>query len=260
MTPHWASMVYLVFALGALGVYFLMPRAGRSTKAAGAVFALPALAGVLMLCANQLPALSGANVLFYVSASVALMAGVKVITHEKPVYSALYFVLVVLAITPLLILQSAEFLAIAMVIIYAGAILVTYVFVIMLAQQSGQPVYDRQAREPFMAVCAGFVTMAVIAGQITHLPEPWTATTAPNLVAQVGPGGEAVPEADTVDNIERVGAVMLSEYVVAFELAGVLLLVAMIGAIAVSRKRVPTDEPVTPAPPPGTIGREVPPF
>lgn len=231
-----------------------MPRAGRSTGSAGAIIGLASLVGMLVLCANQCLAPSGANVLFYVSAAVALVAGVKVITHERPVYSALYFVLVVLAITPLLLLQGAEFLAVALVIIYAGAILVTYVFVIMLAQQSGQPAYDRRAHEPFVAVCAGFVTMAVIAGQIGHLPVSPAAVTAN---AAVRPDtGEPV----AIDNTETVGAVMLSEYVVAFELSGVLLLVAMIGAIALSKKRVPVDDPLPAGPPPGTIGREVPPF
>lgn len=260
MTSHWAYCVYLLFALGALGVYFLMPRVGRSTKAAGAIFALASLAGVLVLCANELSSPAGVNVLFYASAAVALIAGVKVITHENPVYSALYFVLVVLAITPLLILQSAEFLAVAMVIIYAGAILVTYVFVIMLAQQSDRPVYDRRAREPFIAVCGGFVTMAVIAGQMTHLPESKSATAASPSVARAESASPSVANRDALGNTERLGQVMLSEYVVAFELAGVLLLVAMIGAIAVSRKRVPADEFAPPAQALGTIGREVPPF
>ena len=249
MTSAWVYLIYGVFALGALGVYLLMPQPGRTTRTGGAIISVAALAGVLALCADRFLAPSGVNVLFYVAAAVALVSAVKMITHEKPVYSALYFVLVVLAVTPLLLLQAAEFLAVALVIVYAGAILVTYVFVIMLSQQSDQPIYDRRAREPLLAVFAGFVTMAAVAGQIDEVP---------------GISGErpavTASEAASVGNTTEVGAVMMEEYLVAFELAGVLLLIAMIGAIAVSRKQVPPDETVSAAPPPGKIGREVPPF
>jgi len=251
LTAYWHYIVYVLFGAAALSVYLLLPRIGRSMRPAGALFGLVSLAGVLGLCTSVLVP-SGANIFFYLSATVAIVSGVKVITHDEPVYSALYFVLVVLAITPLLILQGAEFLAIAMVIIYAGAILVTYVFVIMLSQQSNPPVYDRRAREPFVAVVCGFVTMAILAGQIpslligTNVSEA-TTTAASATAAKLG-------------NTEQIGMVLLSEYVVAFEVAGVLLLVAMIGAIAMSVKNVPHDDPVPAGPPPGTIGREVPPF
>ncbi len=249
MTATLIYLIYGVFALGAVGVYLLMPVPGRATRTGGAIIAIAALAGMLALCAHRLMTPSGVNVLFYIAAAVALFSAVKMITHDRPVYSALYFVMVILAVTPLLLLQAAEFLAVALVIIYAGAILVTYVFVIMLSQQSDQPIYDRRAREPLLAVFAGFVTMAVVAGQIGALPKPLEESE-PLMASQAAEFG----------NTAEVGAVMMSDYLVAFELAGILLLIAMIGAIAVSRKQVPTDETIPAAPPPGKIGREVPPF
>jgi len=249
LTPASVYLVYGFFAAGAIAVYFMMPRPGRATNVAGGLLGLAALAAVLGLTAQQFLAPAGVNVLFYVSATIALVSSVKMITHDRPVYSALYFVLVVLAVTPLLLLQDAEFLAVALVIIYAGAILVTYVFVIMLSQQSDQPIYDRRAQEPFVAVFAGFVTMAVVAGQMGALPEQAA------VVSSMWPGA-----AKEISNTTRVGEVMMSDYVVAFELAGVLLLIAMIGAIAVSRKRVPTEVLAEAEPPPGAIGRHVPPF
>ncbi len=255
MNTEWSFMVYATFALGAAAVYFLLPHTGRSTKTAGHVLGVAALAATMVLCASKFLGTEGANIFFYLSAVVAVGSAVKVITHEKPVYSALYFVLTVLAITPLLILQEAEFLAVALVIIYAGAILVTYVFVIMLSQQGGQPMHDRQSREPFLAVFGGFVTMAAIAGQMAALPEE------KGIV-----GDFAVAAATTaindrgVDNTSLVGTAMMTEYVVAFEVAGVLLLIAMVGAIAMSKKRVPAETALTPMPVPGKVGREVEPF
>jgi len=252
LTPASSYLIYGSFAAGAIAVYLLLPRPGRSTRTAGGLLGLAALAAVLGLTADRFLAPAGVDVVFYVSATVALVAAVKMITHERPVYSALYFVLVVLAVTPLLLLQEAEFLAVALVIIYAGAIMVTYVFVIMLSQQSDQPMYDRRSSEPFVAVFAGFVTMAIVAGQLGALP----VSAAPSAASS--PAASAVR--DETANTTLVGRVMMSDYVVAFELAGVLLLVAMIGAIAVSRKRVPSDVPVEEGPPPGAIGRQVPPF
>jgi NADH-quinone oxidoreductase subunit J len=222
----------------------------------------------LILCASQLHRSDGSHVFFYLSSFVVLASAVKVITHEKPVYSALYFVLTVIAITPLLLLQEAEFLAIALVIIYAGAILVTYVFVIMLAQQGGQPVYDRRAREPFLAVFGGFLTMAIVAGQMANLPdESFVTGPSASLVDAGEPAVNASAStpanapANDPDNTFQVGAIMMTDYVVAFEIAGVLLLVAMVGAIAMSKKRVIADESqTTDTKKRGQIGREVAPY
>ncbi len=84
--------------------------------------------------------LSGTGPYFWIFSAVAIVGAVRVITHPRPVYSALYFVLTVFASAGLFVLMFAEFMAAALVLIYAGAILVTYVFVIMLAAsaQSGE--------------------------------------------------------------------------------------------------------------------------
>ncbi len=80
---------------------------------------------------------------FVIFSVIAVAAAVRMITHSKPVYSALYFILVVLSSAGLFLLLQAEFMAFALVIVYAGAILVTYVFVLMLAQQA-----ERRKRRP----------------------------------------------------------------------------------------------------------------
>ena len=71
------------------------------------------------------------------------------ITSRNPVYAALWFALATLSTCGLFLLQSAPFLAAATIIVYAGAIIVTFLFVIMLAQQAGATVYDQRSRQPF---------------------------------------------------------------------------------------------------------------
>lgn len=255
MTSTTVVILYALFAIGGVGLYFALPGGRRSARTAGLIFGLAAIVGFVVLAAAYLFPNTTA-VYFCTLAAVAVFGAAKVVTHPKPVYSALYFILVVLAVACLMVLQEAEFLGIALIIVYAGAILVTYVFVIMLAQQSVASHVDTRAREPLTAVLVGFVTMAAIAGQAAHLPSSGEEPNGPKTVAQLVANDEPLGGSNTA----QVGFMLLSQYVVALEIAGILLLVAMVGAIAMAKKRVPRDVPVSPAPPLGQIGKEVPPF
>lgn len=110
--------------------------------------------------------------LFFIIFSLfAIAAALRMITHDRPVYSALYFVLVVLSTAGLFLLLEAEFMAFALVIVYAGAILITYMFVLMLSNQATdssrpdtQASYDRVPREPAAAVAVGFLLLCLITG------------------------------------------------------------------------------------------------
>ncbi len=259
MTAETANILYLIFAIGAVGLYFLMPNPGRAHRGVGATFGLVAVAALMVLLGQRVLGSADSAGFFYLFGSIAVVGAGRVVTHPKPVFSALYFVLVVVAVAALMVLQHAEFLAIALIIIYAGAILITYLFVIMLAQAGGSPVYDRRAREPFLAVMVGFVLMGAIAGRAGDLPEAKRPATIPVTQADtepatppVGAGGES--------NTLSIAAIVMTKYVVVLELSGVLLLVAMIGAIAMSRKQVPTDPYQAPRRPLGEIGKEVEPF
>ncbi|RME39949.1 MAG: hypothetical protein D6788_04395 [Planctomycetota bacterium] len=264
-TPY---LLYLVFALGGAGVYLMMPRAGRSTAGAGAVVCVLAAVALLIVLGVRWMAGENERAWFFLFSLIALAGAVKVVTHTRPVYSALYFVLVVLAVAALAVLQAAEFLAIALVIIYAGAILVTYLFVIMLAQQQDAPVYDRRAREPFLAVLSGFVLMAAVAGKAGQLPEPaQRSVLTEHAVAAVDPAAQASVRSLPADrgeadagNTLAVGTLVMTEHVAALEMAAMLLLVSMVGAIAMSRKKVPAEGFSVPEKPIGRIGREVEPF
>ena len=266
MTDWTAYSLYAVFALGGLGVYLMLPKAGRSQTRSGVVLASLALASLLAVLGLRVVTSGSSNVFFYVFAAIALSATARVITHPKPVYSAIYFVLAVVAVAAMLVLQSAQFLAIALVMIYAGAIVVTYVFVIMLAQQGGAPATDLRSREPFMAVCAGFVTMAAVAVQATTISASDVVPISSDVI--LVSSQESIAKQPRVDddltpvkgNSFAIGSLIMTRYVVALEIGGVLLLVAMVGAVALSRKRIPIEGVSPPAPEPGEIGRKVPPY
>ena len=111
------------------------------------------------------------NLYFWIFSAIGIFGAARVVTHPRPVYSALYFVLTVFATSGLFILLWAEFMAAALVLIYAGAILVTYVFVIMLASQASAPGEsaaqqmadcDAVSREPLIASAVGFAVMGML--------------------------------------------------------------------------------------------------
>jgi len=213
-----ALLLILASAFGAAGLYLAL--AGRQRSLAWTALVLLAAAGGALI-ALLAPHLAGGATRgwFIVLSLLGALGGLRMITHPRPVYSALYFILVVVAVTGLLVLMQAEFLAAALLIIYAGAILVTYVFVIMLAQQADPAPYDRHAREPFLGCVAGFILLAVIAFRMFA-------------------GASDLPAADPLTGTTLgLGTRLLTNYVIALQVAGVLLLAALVGAIAIARRK-----------------------
>jgi NADH:ubiquinone oxidoreductase subunit 6 (subunit J) len=99
------------------------------------------------------------TLLFYGFSGIAIVSGGLLLTQHNPVHAALSFALVVLSTCGLFLLQAAPFLMAATAIVYAGAIVVTFLFVIMLAQQAGLSDADLRSREPFLATLAGFLVL-----------------------------------------------------------------------------------------------------
>ncbi|MCG3136755.1 MAG: hypothetical protein HJJLKODD_00591 [Phycisphaerae bacterium] len=247
---NWSTTtiaIYGLTALGAVAVYLLLPRAGRSARVAGTLLGLAALAGLVVLSLRSFAIPGSEDFYFYLLAVLALTSAAGVITQRKAVYSALYFVLTVVAVAGLVVLLEAEFLAAALIIIYGGAILVTYLFVIMLAQQEGQPLYDRRVRGGWWACVAGFLLTATVASALSDFL----------LLAPV----VAPPMTVEVANTDRLGLVVMTRYMVVLQAAGILLLLALVGAVAIVRKRYPHLETVErPLPAIGQAGREAAPF
>ncbi|MEX0654926.1 MAG: NADH-quinone oxidoreductase subunit J [Phycisphaeraceae bacterium] len=287
---HTPLAIYLASIVGAIGLLLIMPKRQFNLRPLGAVVGGAAVGGLWLFLYTRLPEqLAGftwdAFVYYYVFSAIAIVGAVRVITHTRPVYSALWFVMVVLSTAGMLLVLAAEFMAFAMVIIYAGAILVTYMFVIMLATQSSPSAaegagadepdasleYDRLAREPVGAIVAGFLLLAVlvtvvvdpgvernelaamesdeaIAAQVlTHRP---AARLEAMLAADVAGSAAAPVVADggplRISNTERVGLDLFRSHPLGLELAGVILLVALIGAVVIAKTRVEEEEKPTP--------------
>jgi NADH-quinone oxidoreductase subunit J len=234
--PILSPLLVLVLCVFAgIGTYLLLPsRRDISFRRIGAAMLA---AGLLILVALVLRLEAGMNVYFWIFAGIALVGAVRVITHPRPVYSALYFVLTVFASAGLFVLLQAEFIAAALVLIYAGAILITYLFVIMLTAQSssGGPValasdYDAVSREPLIGSVVGFALMGLLlfvifdrAGGLT----PQTPMTSIDADIAATHGGT-----------QQLGVYLFKHQTVSLELAGLILTISMVGAIVIARKRV----------------------
>lgn len=312
-------LLFAACLLGALGVALALPRKGVSPQLVGVLIAALGLGGIFLALGLRSPeALPNFN--FYLFTAIALGSALRVISHPRPVYAALYFILTILASSGLYVLLSAEFMAFALVIVYAGAILITYLFVIMLATESptadqveALADYDRYSREPIFATLIGFVLVAGLTtmlglGSAKLTPEtgyasgtrlaalpykvekalvasgamdptserlargPAVAVTDPSTgkvsVPKVGPylisvdndqvtavtvaygnetrvirrGDKNWPDDLRLTNVEGVGFALLADHPGGIEVAGVVLLMAMLGAVVLARKKVELDD------------------
>lgn len=313
-------LLYSACALGAVGVALALPTRRGNPFLIGGLVAAVAMGIALIGLAGAAPA-QVPNVHFYLFSAIALFGAIKVISHPRPVYSALFFILTILASCGLYLILSAEFMAFALIIVYAGAILITYLFVIMLATEapSNDAVealaeYDRFSREPVSAVLAGFALLAALTTVLAHgavnlkadpalafqrdamlavmpskveralasaavaVPDPqpgspdrvrWEplvkegerlalidgrpavypkadGTGSLVVVDSAGAGREipqsAWPKDLMVENVEGLAFTFIGDKPGAIEIAGVILLMAMLGAVVLARKKVELDD------------------
>lgn len=225
---------------GAAAVWLLMPRLPerQGLRFAGAILGVASLAtaGVWLTppTGNVVH-----DVMFYTLSAVAVSSAVLMITNYNPVYAALWFALTTLSVCGLFLLRSAPFLAAATVIVYAGAIIVTFLFVIMLAQQHGYSIYDRRATQPLPAVAATFLLLGgvLIAQQSSRHESP--AAERPVMSETVAAEANLLSRFEDREpgTMRGLGRSLFGDYLYAVELAGTLLLVACIGAIAIAPRR-----------------------
>jgi NADH-quinone oxidoreductase subunit J len=242
--PLQPLVILLLCIVAGVGTVLLLPsrRDASLRKVGGVVLAGAGLVLAAFLVRWAAGAPGGAmNVYFWIFAAIAIVGSVRVITHEKPVYSALYFVLTVFATAGLFILMWAEFMAAALVLIYAGAILITYVFVIMLAAEAAPSgggattatrvaEHDAISREPVLACVAGFALMAVLLFVIFDKGT--------ELARRQAPQEAAVVTSAVTGATQQLGVYLFRHHLVNLQLAGLILTVAMIGAIVISRRQV----------------------
>jgi NADH-quinone oxidoreductase subunit J len=222
----WAAATVFV------GLWLMLPRARRWPRwPAGLVM----LAGLIWFGA-ELGRLADpvGNGLFVVLAAVTLTGCLATVTSRNPVYSAIWFAQALLGVAGLMLLQGAQFLGMATVVVYVGAIVVTLLFVLMLARPDGRAVYDRQSWEPLLAVVAGAVLVGMLSIVLVRaLPVSRAADPLEAMQAAEPQGGAGVLAAE---HTARLGAQLFGRHLVAVDVTGVLLLAALVGAAAITQR------------------------
>ncbi|MDH3588712.1 MAG: NADH-quinone oxidoreductase subunit J [Gammaproteobacteria bacterium] len=163
--------------------------------------------------------------IFYVFASILIAAAIGVIGFRNPVYAALCLVLAFVTSAVLWVLLEAEFLGIVLVLVYVGAVMVLFLFVVMMLD-----INTEQMREGFTRYAPlGLLIALTVAGEIGYVV--WT--------RRAGlPEKMPLPTED-YSNTEALGAVLYTDHVYAFELAAIILLVAIVAAIALTMRKRP---------------------
>jgi NADH-quinone oxidoreductase subunit J len=165
--------------------------------------------------------------LFYAFAAILVYAAVRVITARNPVHAALYLVLSFFSAAAIWLLLQAEFLAIALVLVYVGAVMVLFLFVVMMID------FDiEKLRQGFW----GNLRVAAPVGALIVFEMAAVLIRSFNV-----PASAVAPLPANYDNTKVLGRLLYTEYVYAFEIAAVILLVAIVAAIALTlRKRKDT--------------------
>ncbi len=162
-------------------------------------------------------------ILFILFASVAAVSSVTMITRNDAVIAALFLVLNFAALAGLYLLLNAQFIAVAQVIVYAGAIMVVFLFVIMLLRPQKEAILGKKPAIKIMAIVVAALVFIQIAYMIFFSKSGYAAGQAASSV-----------KAGTVESI---GRELFTNYVVPFEAAGFLLLAATIGALVLAKKK-----------------------
>lgn len=159
-------------------------------------------------------------VLFILFGAIAVCGAIMVVTRKHPMASALYLILTLFAVAALFVLRQAHFLAAIQVIIYAGAVVVLFIFVIMLINvpEDRLPVERATTMRVLGVLAAGFFILE-------------SAVLARRYSIPIGPVAE-------VGTVESVGRALFTDYLLAFEITSVLLLAAVIGAIALAKRKI----------------------
>lgn len=165
---------------------------------------------------------------FYLFAAVTVAAGVMVITSRNPVHSVLFLILAFFNSAGLFVLMGAEFLAMILVVVYVGAVAVLFLFVVMMLD-----INFVQMREGFMQYLPlGAMIGLILLVELILVGVAW-------VVAPQAESLAAVPAAPAADlhNTRAIGNVLYTDYVYLFQVSGLILLVAMIGAIVLTLRQ-----------------------
>jgi NADH-quinone oxidoreductase subunit J len=170
-----------------------------------------------------------ATLLFWIIAVIMVGSALMVVGLRNIVHSAIALVLVFAMAAGIYVLLNAEFIAIVQILIYAGAVTILILFALMLTRISGQPITNPTNRQWWVAVIISTLVGASIV---------YAATVSPLAVSTVSNGVNQLPP--NINNVVRIGQLLYSptsySYVLPFEIASLVLLVAIVGAIVIGRE------------------------
>lgn len=168
------------------------------------------------------------EIAFYIFSGIAILAALMVVSARNPVHSVLFLVLVFFNAAGLFLLAGAEFLAMILLIVYVGAVAVLFLFVVMMMDINFAEIRQGFVRYFPVAGLVGLVLLGEIIFAVTGLPD----------IRVMGQGAlpvaNPIPDPHLVSNAHAIGRILYTDYIYVFQLAGVILLVAMIGAIVLT--------------------------
>ena len=165
---------------------------------------------------------------FYLFAAIAVFAGLMVITARNPVHSVLFLITAFFSSAGLLILMGAEFLGLILVIVYVGAVAVLFLFVVMMLDID----FTELRRGITRYLPVGALLAVVVFAELAIIIGNWQTSQHASAVSP-----SPTPSPGTVSNTVALGELIYTDYVYLFQAAGLILLVAMIGAIVLTLRR-----------------------
>jgi len=246
------AILALASAVSAVGLWLLLPGGGTRQRLLGGLVAAIGFG----LFASRIPVLGDwlAEGLMAAIAVATVVAAVATITCRSPVYCAIWFGMTLTGTAGLFLLAGAEFLAVATLVVYAGAILVTFLFVLMLSQPEGHTTYDRRSWEAPVSAVTGALLVGILTATISAAVadvgarstgfsrngdeirsianEERSARHSSNSDAILPEGGTANSAAAPY-NVAQLGAELFTRYLLAVEAAGTLLFAALVGAAVI---------------------------
>lgn len=171
-----------------------------------------------------------AELIFYIFSFLTIFSAIMVISSKNPVHSVFFLILAFFNSAGLFVLLGAEFIAMILVIVYVGAVAVLFLFVVMMLN-----INFAELREGFMRYLPmGIAIAAILFGELfmvlrLSLAHP----------AALAPARQMIPDSVAVSNTEAIGNVLYTYYLYPFQLSGVILLIAMIGAIVLTLRARP---------------------
>ena len=165
------------------------------------------------------------KILFYLFAAVLVVAATMVITRRNPVHAVLFLILAFVNAAALWMLLEAEFLAIVLILVYVGAVMVLFLFVVMMLDIDVAAMRARYIKYVPVAVVVG---LGMLAEMLLVVGRDW-----------FSPDKFPKPESSEINNTEALGEVLYTVYMYPFEIAAMILLVAIVAAIGLSLRRRP---------------------